>query len=41
MESSRQAAQTWFDLAELLAENGSPDDDRLAAYGRALACAGV
>ncbi|MCP2338585.1 tetratricopeptide repeat protein [Actinomadura rupiterrae] len=41
MESSRHAAQTWFDLAELLAENGSPADARISAYRRALACAGV
>ncbi|GLW62950.1 hypothetical protein Arub01_11940 [Actinomadura rubrobrunea] len=41
MESSRVAAQTWFDLAELLAETGAAEESRLAAYRRALACAGV
>ncbi|GAA3983711.1 hypothetical protein GCM10023085_77340 [Actinomadura viridis] len=41
MESSREAAQTWFDLAELLAETGAPDEPRLDAYRRALTCAGV
>ncbi|GAA2425286.1 hypothetical protein GCM10010191_41950 [Actinomadura vinacea] len=41
MESSREAAQTWFDLAELLAETGAPEGPRLDAYRRALTCAGV
>ncbi|MBW8480762.1 helix-turn-helix domain-containing protein [Actinomadura parmotrematis] len=41
MESAREAAQTWFDLAELLAETGGQEDSRLAAYQRALTCAGV
>jgi tetratricopeptide (TPR) repeat protein len=41
MESSREAARTWFDLAELLAETGAPEAPRLDAYRRALACAGV
>ncbi|MFF5257313.1 tetratricopeptide repeat protein [Actinomadura viridis] len=41
MESSREAAQTWFDLAELLAETGAPEEPRLDAYRRALTCAGV
>ncbi|MEU5881574.1 tetratricopeptide repeat protein [Spirillospora sp. NPDC047279] len=41
MESTREAAQAWFDLAELLAETGAPDEPRLAAYRRALTCAGV
>jgi tetratricopeptide (TPR) repeat protein len=44
MESSRDAAQAWFDLAELLGET-TPDADasqfQLAAYRRALACAGL
>lgn len=46
MESSRDAAQAWFDLAELLGE-ASPNEGtetserRLAAYRRALACAGL
>jgi tetratricopeptide (TPR) repeat protein len=41
MESSREAAQTWFDLAELLSETGAPEPSRLEAYRRALTCAGV
>jgi tetratricopeptide (TPR) repeat protein len=41
MESSREAAQTWFDLAELLAETDAPERPRLDAYRRALTCAGV
>ncbi|MQY02587.1 helix-turn-helix domain-containing protein [Actinomadura macrotermitis] len=41
MESARGAAQTWFDLAELLAETGAQEEPRLAAYRRALTCAGV
>ena len=41
MESSREAAQTWFDLAELLAETDAPERSRLDAYRRALTCAGV
>jgi tetratricopeptide (TPR) repeat protein len=41
MESSREAAQAWFDLAELLGETGAADGPRLGAYRRALACAGL
>ncbi|WP_433325828.1 helix-turn-helix domain-containing protein [Spirillospora sp. CA-294931] len=41
MESSRDAAQAWFDLAELLGETGAPEEPRLTAYRRALTCAGV
>ncbi|WP_019630946.1 helix-turn-helix domain-containing protein [Actinomadura atramentaria] len=41
LESSREAAQTWFDLAELLAETGAEEDSRLDAYRRALTCAGI
>ncbi|MBO2446281.1 tetratricopeptide repeat protein [Actinomadura barringtoniae] len=41
MESTREAAQAWFDLAELLAETGAAEEPRLAAYRRALTCAGV
>lgn len=41
MESSRDAAQAWFDLAELLGETGAADQPRLAAYRRALTCAGL
>ncbi|WP_067825068.1 tetratricopeptide repeat protein [Actinomadura kijaniata] len=41
MESSREAAQAWFDLAELLAETDVADEPRMAAYRRALTCAGV
>lgn len=41
MESSRDAAQAWFDLAELLGETGAAEESRLGAYRRALACAGL
>ncbi|WP_262403081.1 soluble NSF attachment family protein [Actinomadura sp. CNU-125] len=41
MEASREAAQAWFDLAEVLAETGPADEPRMAAYRRALTCAGV
>ncbi|MCW2937621.1 MAG: helix-turn-helix domain protein [Actinomycetia bacterium] len=44
MESSRDAAQAWFDLAELLGETGDPgssEGQRLAAYRRALTCVGL
>jgi tetratricopeptide (TPR) repeat protein len=41
MESSRDAAQAWFDLAELLGETGAAEKSRLDAYRRALACAGL
>ncbi|MFB4315573.1 tetratricopeptide repeat protein [Actinomadura sp. 21ATH] len=41
MESVREAAQAWFDLAELLAETGAPERPGLDAYRRALTCAGV
>jgi hypothetical protein len=37
MESSREAAQAWFDLAELLGETGA-EAPRMAAYRRALTC---
>ncbi|GAA2164116.1 helix-turn-helix domain-containing protein [Actinomadura napierensis] len=40
MESSREAAQAWFDLAEVLAETGT-QEPRMAAYRRALTCVGV
>jgi tetratricopeptide (TPR) repeat protein len=40
MESSREAAQAWFDLAEVLAETGTREP-RMAAYRRALTCVGV
>ncbi|MGI5168568.1 helix-turn-helix domain-containing protein [Spirillospora sp. CA-253888] len=40
MESSREAAQAWFDLAELLAETEA-EEPRMAAYRRALTCVGV
>lgn len=39
MESSREAAQAWFDLAEVLAETGGDEGPRLSAYRRALTCA--
>ena len=41
MGSSREAAQAWFDLAEVLAETGAADGPRMAAYRRALTCVGV
>ncbi|MFC0039204.1 helix-turn-helix domain-containing protein [Actinomadura rayongensis] len=41
LESSREAARTWFDLAELLAETGADDTPRLDAYRRALTSAGI
>jgi tetratricopeptide (TPR) repeat protein len=47
MESSRDAAQAWFDLAELLGETGETgpaggvEGQRLAAYRRALTCVGL
>jgi transcriptional regulator with XRE-family HTH domain len=44
MESSRDAAQAWFDLAELLGETGQAagvEGQRLAAYRRALTCVGL
>ncbi|WP_233510634.1 helix-turn-helix domain-containing protein [Actinomadura craniellae] len=41
MEATRDAAQTWFDLAELLGETEAGEEPRLAAYRRALACAGL
>ncbi|TNY35803.1 helix-turn-helix domain-containing protein [Thermomonospora catenispora] len=41
MESTREAAQAWFDLAELLGETGAADGPRLGAYRRALACVGL
>jgi tetratricopeptide (TPR) repeat protein len=40
MESTREAAQAWFDLAELLGETGA-EAPRLAAYRRALTCVGL
>jgi tetratricopeptide (TPR) repeat protein len=40
MESTRQAAQAWFDLAELFGESGA-EAPRLAAYRRALSCVGL
>jgi tetratricopeptide (TPR) repeat protein len=40
MSASRQAAQAWFDLAQLLGETGA-EDRRADAYHRALACAGL
>jgi tetratricopeptide (TPR) repeat protein len=44
MESSRDAAQAWFDLAELLGETGQAggvEGQRLSAYRRALTCVGL
>ncbi|WP_030145126.1 helix-turn-helix domain-containing protein [Spirillospora albida] len=41
MESSREAAQAWFDLAEILGEAGLDEEPRMAAYRRALTCVGV
>lgn len=41
MESSRDAAQAWFDLAELLGQTGAAEESRLSAYRKALACAGL
>lgn len=40
MESSRDAAQVWFDLAELLAETEA-EQPRMSAYRRAMTCAGL
>lgn len=40
MEPSREAAQGWFNLAELLSAAGS-EEERAEAYRRALACAGL
>src|SRR5918999_33593 len=40
MQSQRQAAQTWFDLAELLGRTGD-EKQRAQAYRRACACAGL
>lgn len=40
MEPSREAAQGWFHLAELLGEAGK-EQDRAEAYRRALTCAGL
>ncbi len=40
MEPSREAAQGWFHLAELLGETGT-EDGRAEAYRRALTCAGL
>ncbi len=40
MECSRDAAQAWFDLAELMGETGE-DDHRRDAYRRALVCVGL
>ncbi|WP_026313637.1 helix-turn-helix domain-containing protein [Actinomadura flavalba] len=41
LESSREAARTWYDLADLLAETGGADAAELDAYRRALAGVGV
>ncbi|WP_302930623.1 hypothetical protein [Actinomadura sp. J1-007] len=41
MEASREAAQAWFDLAEVLAGSGAGEEPRLTAYRRALTCVGV
>jgi tetratricopeptide (TPR) repeat protein len=44
MDISRDAAQAWFDLAELLGETGAgaeTEESRLAAYRRALTCVGL
>lgn len=44
MELSRDAAQAWFDLAELLGETGGTGEaegTRMAAYRRALTCVGL
>jgi transcriptional regulator with XRE-family HTH domain len=40
MEPSREAAEGWFHLAELLGEAGT-EQDRADAYRRALTCAGL
>jgi transcriptional regulator with XRE-family HTH domain len=40
MEPSREAAEGWFHLAELLGETGT-EQDRADAYRRALTCAGL
>ncbi len=40
MEPSREAAEGWFHLAELLAEAGT-EQERAEAYRRALTCAGL
>ncbi|MCD0451052.1 tetratricopeptide repeat protein [Actinocorallia sp. API 0066] len=40
MESTRDAAQAWFDLAELMGETGE-ETQRRDAYRRALACVGL
>lgn len=40
MQSQRQAAQTWFDLAELLGRTGD-QKQRAYAYRHACACAGL
>jgi tetratricopeptide (TPR) repeat protein len=40
LEPSREAAQAWFDLAELLGETGA-EAPRLAAFRRALTCVGL
>lgn len=40
MQSQRQAAQTWFDLAELLGRTGD-EKHRAQAYRHACACAGL
>jgi transcriptional regulator with XRE-family HTH domain len=40
MEPSREAAQGWFHIAELLGEAGT-ERDRAEAYRRALTCAGL
>jgi tetratricopeptide (TPR) repeat protein len=40
MQSQRQAAQTWFDLAELLGRTGD-EKQRAQAYRHACACAGL
>ncbi|MEO5875568.1 MAG: helix-turn-helix transcriptional regulator [Streptosporangiaceae bacterium] len=40
MECSRDAAQAWFDLAELMGETGE-DGHRRDAYRRALVCVGL
>ena len=44
MELSRDAAQAWFDLAELLGETGPANEaegTRMSAYRRALTCVGL
>jgi hypothetical protein len=40
MEPSREAAEGWFNLAELLSQTGD-EERRTEAYRNALTCAGL